>query len=414
MDEYKEIKKVFKDTKGMLDQAGDQMSVYEEEASHFKQKIKKADQVIQTLSSKQKDVKRQVQALMDGLDQIYDGLEQTNEGQKQLIKEMPKIEDGADQLTDGQKAIKKGFNQLSSKLTLLTDGLDESIEGLEQVKSGFTEAGGYLKQLQQAPDEEITGWFIPEDVLKRHEFKQIFKTYMSPDRKLTTLEVILNVNPYSNEAMKGVAKIEDTLDQYLPVSGLKNVNYGVSGISSLNVDLKETSDGDFIRTVIFMLIGIFIILIILLRSIVMPIYLTLSLILTYFTSIGLTEWIFKTFFGYDGVSWAVPFFSFVILVTLGIDYSIFLMDRFNEWKGEHVQASMISAMRNMGSVIISAVAILAGTFAAMLPSGVLSLVEIATVVLIGLLLYAFVVLPLFIPVMVRIFGKWNWWPFRMK
>ena len=71
-------------------------------------------------------------------------------------------------------------------------------------------------------------------------------------------------------------------------------------------------------------------------------------------------------------------------------------------EGEHVQASMISAMRNMGSVIISAVAILAGTFAAMLPSGVLSLVEIATVVLIGLLLYAFVVLPLFIPVMVRI------------
>ena len=66
-------------------------------------------------------------------------------------------------------------------------------------------------------------------------------------------------------------------------------------VSRLNVDLKETSDGDFIRTVIFMLIGIFIILIILLRSIVMPIYLTLSLILTYFTSIGLTEWIFKTF-----------------------------------------------------------------------------------------------------------------------
>ncbi|MGG1963432.1 MMPL family transporter [Bacillus pumilus] len=97
-----------------------------------------------------------------------------------------------------------------------------------------------------------------------------------------------------------------------------------------------------------MLAGIFIILIILLRSIVMPIYLTLSLILTYFTSVGLTEWIFKTFFGYDGLSWAVPFFSFVILVTLGIDYSIFLMDRFNEWKGEHVQASMISAMRNIG------------------------------------------------------------------
>lgn len=109
MNEYKEIKKVFKDTKGMLDQAGEQMSVYEEEASAFKQKIKKADQVIQTFSSKQKEIKQQVKALMTGLDQIYDGLDETNKGQKQLIKEMPKIEDGADQLTDGQKAVKKGL-----------------------------------------------------------------------------------------------------------------------------------------------------------------------------------------------------------------------------------------------------------------------------------------------------------------
>lgn len=107
MDEYKEIKKVFKDTKGMLDQVGDQMNLYEEEASVFKEKIKKADSVIQSLSIKQKEVKRQVQALMEGLDQVYNGLEQTNEGQKQLINEMPKIEDGADQLTDGQKPSKK-------------------------------------------------------------------------------------------------------------------------------------------------------------------------------------------------------------------------------------------------------------------------------------------------------------------
>ncbi|SQC67369.1 Putative membrane protein ydgH [Listeria fleischmannii subsp. fleischmannii] len=65
----------------------------------------------------------------------------------------------------------------------------------------------------------------------------------------------------------------------------------------------------------------------------------------------------------------------------------------------------------MGGVIFSAVLILGGTFAAMMPAGVLSLLEIATVVLIGLVLYAFVVLPLFVPVMVKLFGRGNWWPF---
>ena len=68
-------------------------------------------------------------------------------------------------------------------------------------------------------------------------------------------------------------------------------------------------------------------------------------------------------------------------------------------------------MKNMGAVIMSAAVILGGTFAAMLPSGVMSLLQIATIILCGLFLYALAMLPLFIPVMVRTFGAANWWPF---
>ncbi len=62
---------------------------------------------------------------------------------------------------------------------------------------------------------------------------------------------------------------------------------------------------------------------------------------------------------------------------------------------------MLEAMRHMGTVIISAAVILGGTFAAMYPSGVLSLLQIATIILTGLFLYALIVLPLFIPVMAK-------------
>src|SRR5699024_8798882 len=89
-----------------------------------------------------------------------------------------------------------------------------------------------------------------------------------------------------------------------------------------------------------------------------------------------------------------------------------LMDRFNEYKNGFIKDALIEAMKNMGTVIISATIILGGTFGAMLPSGVLSLLQIATVVIIGLLLYAFVMLPLFTPVMIRFFCKYNWWPFK--
>jgi len=68
----------------------------------------------------------------------------------------------------------------------------------------------------------------------------------------------------------------------------------------------------------------------------------------------------------------------------------------------------------MGTVIISAVIILGGTFASFYPSGVLSMMQIATVVLSGLTLYTFLILPFFVPVMVKTFGSANWWPFFHK
>jgi RND superfamily putative drug exporter len=127
---------------------------------------------------------------------------------------------------------------------------------------------------------------------------------------------------------------------------------------------------------------------------------------------AMNEVLFVDILGHVGISWAVPFFAFVILVALGVDYSIFLMDRFNEYKDISVADAMYMAMKRMGTVIISAVVILGGTFVAMMPSGMLSLIQIAAIILTGLLLYAFVILPLLIPVLVKNLGQANWWPFK--
>ncbi|MCR6513532.1 MMPL family transporter, partial [Clostridium sp. LY3-2] len=133
---------------------------------------------------------------------------------------------------------------------------------------------------------------------------------------------------------------------------------------------------------------------------------------TYFTSISIVQIIVQKIMGYPGISWITSFFGFVVLMALGIDYSIFIMTRFNQDKEPDMKKRIVKTMISMGGVIISAVIILSGTFAALLPSGVLSLIEISMVVLTGILLYVVVILPLFIPAMVRIFGKANWWPFN--
>ncbi|GIP40389.1 transporter [Paenibacillus sp. J31TS4] len=352
--------------------------------------------------------------LVSGLGQLQQGLTQAADGQGQVLAKLPALSGGLDQLAAGQKQLQDGFSQLDGQLGQLTQGLDQSVSGLGQISDGLKSAQDYLGGLAAAPDDKMSGFYIPTEALKNSDFQQVFDTYLSKDRKVATFDIVFEGNPYSTESIDKVKDINESVHRAAKGTLLEGGQFGVNGVTGIYADLDQISEADYSRTVVLMLIGIAIILILLLRSIIMPLYLIASLILTYYTSMAVAEIIFVDLLGYSGISWAVPFFAFVILVALGIDYSIFLMDRFNEYKTLSVREAIVEAMKNMGTVIISAAVILGGTFAAMLPSGVLSLLEIATIVITGLLLYALVFLPFFIPVMVNLFGNANWWPFLRK
>ncbi|NDI35386.1 MMPL family transporter [Chengkuizengella sediminis] len=359
------------------------------------------------------------QALHSGLLQISEGIkglqigfDAAANGQQQVIQGIPGMEQGISQIASGQGEVKGGYDELIGQLDSLQEGMSVSADGLTQVSEGLEVAQDYLGQLSSDSNKENSGFYLPPEVIEEPEFQQVFDTYLKNDRTTAIFDVILTDNPYSKDAMNAIEEIESIVIESVKGTDLENDRFGITGVTSINADLKGISDEDYNRTMIIMLIGISIILILLLRSIVMPIYLVISLILCYFTSMALTEFIFTNVLGYAGLNWAIPFFGFVMLMALGVDYSIFLMDRFNEYRDKSATEAILLAMKNMGTVIISAAIILIGTFAAMYPSGVLSLVEIATVVVTGLALYSVIFLPFFVPVMVKLFGKANWWPFQ--
>ncbi|ALC90840.1 hypothetical protein AM500_14365 [Bacillus sp. FJAT-18017] len=352
-----------------------------------------------------------MEQLIEGISKQQAGLDQLANGQGQIVGNLPKFTGGLTSINNGQQQLLNGFEQIGGQLGELTDGLEQGTDGLNQVADGLEDAQGYLNEVAA---NERNGFYVPEEALASGEFDEALDAYMNSDRKVMTMDVVFDVNPYSNDAINSVEPLEQAVERAVKDTGLENADVAIGGVSSMHNDLNIISGQDYSRTVIFMLSGIFLILMILFRSIIMPIYLIGSLILTYYTSMAISESIFVNVLGYSGISWAVPFFAFVILIALGIDYSIFLMDRFNEFKAMRVEDAILEAMKKMGTVIISAAVILGGTFAAMMPSGVLSLLQIATILLIGLILYALFILPLFVPVMVKMFGKANWWPFMGK
>jgi len=350
--------------------------------------------------------------IREGLARLAAGIDQAATGQAALAAGVPKVTEGLDGVAAGQAQLAEGMAEFHYRMAELQEGLAQSTDGLSQVADGIETAQQYLGELRQNGAD--AGFHAPPEALEDEQFAQALDLYLSKDRRTAKWDVTFADHPYSKQALNEVEHIRETVVRAMEDAGFQDAEIAIGGVTSAYHDLDTISGRDYDRTVALMLAGIAVILAVLLRSLVMPLYLIASLILTYFTSLAVTELIFVDGLGYSGISWAVPFFGFVMLLALGVDYSIFLMDRFNEYKSLPVREAMLLAMKKMGGVVISAAVILGGTFAAMLPSGVLSLLQIATLVLTGLLLYALVFMPLFVPVMVNLFGSANWWPFRRR
>jgi uncharacterized membrane protein YdfJ with MMPL/SSD domain len=321
----------------------------------------------------------------------------------------------------GLHAIEKAFgkgNSLPIQIVIKSDQplvseaiipynklLNEAIQSTDGVE--------LVRSMTRPTGQEID---IPQGMLMSEPFLPALYQYTFANGTGMLMDVILDVDPYSPEAIEILQSIKAAVHNNIEGTPFETAEIAYGGITSINQDLTDVSSSDFKQTAIIMLISLFVVLAFLFRSFIMPIYMLGSLLLTYFTSIALAEFIFQNMLGYDGISWAVPFFAFILLVALGIDYSIFLLDRFREEAntGLSVRDSMRLSMSKMGTVIITAAIILAGTFAAMMPSGVLSLMQIATIVLIGLLLYGLIVLPLLIPAISVSLGRFIWWPFSKR
>jgi RND superfamily putative drug exporter len=235
---------------------------------------------------------------------------------------------------------------------------------------------------------------------------QLAETYLANDGTAFKLDVIFSEAASTTRSMDALNQIRDILKRY------ENSGEAVAtGAAAVNTDIRDTMDRDLLRAIGFVLLGIFIVLLLMLRSVVAPLYLIGTVVLSFTFTLGLTNFVFKTFFDAEGLTWYVPFFAFVFLVALGIDYSIFLFGRIKEEVGHHgLREGVHVAVATTGAIITSAGMILSGTFAAMLAGEVVGLLELGFAVAVGVLIDTFVVRTVLDPALATLFGRWTWWP----
>ena len=322
--------------------------------------------------------------LNNGLGTLATGAGQLNSGIGQLAGQAPQLISGIGQLNTGAGQLSAGAGKLASKVPQLTSGIDT-------VNSGLGQGETYLRGLGSSAAADT--FYIPKEFLKNDMFKKSMDVYLSPDKKSAQIIVVFDSNPSATEATKKSQELSAMAKKSFQGTALKNAKVAMGGQSSKIEDTKTVASGDFLRTAAIMLIGIGIALMFVTRSLLQPIYILGTLLIAYLCSLSINQWIVKAVLGKSMLTWNTPFFSFIMLIALGVDYSIFLMTRYRELESEGYttpSARILKACAIIGTVVVSAAIILGGTFAALIPSGIPTLIEVALAVDIGLLILVFI------------------------
>lgn len=334
--------------------------------------------------------------LYTGSNSLYSGLSEgmagalaLSQGASQLQNGLAQGVNGSSQLAEGADKLQSGTSQLSSGASKLAEKTPAITSGLTAVNNGLVSAGSYLNGLRKSKASDT--FYVPSYVLKHNaDLQKSLKVFLSPDKKSAMIIIILDSNPSSESAAKHSQALSAMARKSLKGTDLGKAEVEMGGQSSTIEDTKNTASGDFTRTMAIMLIGVGIALILVTRSLLQPIYILGTLLLAYISSLSITRWVVSGVMGRSTLAWNVPFFTFIMLIALGVDYSIFVMMRYRDSDPHALpSARILKACTAIGTVVISAVVILGGTFAALIPSGVPTLIEVAIGVIIGLAILIF-------------------------
>lgn len=240
--------------------------------------------------------------------------------------------------------------------------------------------------------------------------------FVSADQSTVQLSVTLKDDPYALASIQLVPTLKTALEQIINQQGLgqtaaTHLTPYLAGQTPLLADTLAANQRDtwLIVPVVLLLVGL--VLGLLLRSVLAPLYLLGAVTLNFFAAIGACSFVFERLQGQDGFNYAIPLYTFIFLVALGADYTIFLMARIREEAGRSpLSAAVPVAVARTGGVITSAGLILAGTFGVLTTLPLNILYQLGICVAVGILMDTFVVRGLLVPGMVLLCGKWNWWP----
>ncbi|MGI9136167.1 MAG: RND family transporter [Candidatus Nanopelagicales bacterium] len=311
-------------------------------------------------------------------------------------------------------ALQQGITLLADASRKVAQGVELLVGQTQRLGVGLEQASSFLLSMRaEANSQSMAGFYIPAKVINGEEFRKAASIFISPDGRTVRYLVQTKLNPFTADAMDQVDAILAAAKGAQPNTTLSDAAVSMSGLTPTLRDTRDYYLRDLRFIVIATICVVLGILIALLRALVAPLYLIISVVVSYLSALGMGVLLFQYILGQQ-LHWSVPGLTFIILVAVGADYNLLLISRIRDESPYGIKSGVIRTVSSTGGVITAAGLIFAASMIGLQFSSISTLAQVGFIIAAGIMLDTFLVRTITVPATAVLVGKKNWWPSRWQ
>lgn len=337
-----------------------------------------------------------------------DGVDQLSSKMQELLPILDTLDDLQQQLlkqTPRQIAILESMRTLTLTVTSTMSG------GLNAIEDANQNATAMGQAFDAARDDD---WFyLPPEVFQNPDFQRAMSSFLSPDGNAARFIVSHKGDPATAEGIARINQIKTAAEEALKTTPLEDAKIYIAGTASTFKDFRDGAKYDLWIAGVGAFCLIFVIMLVITRSIVAALVIVGTVALSLGAAFGLSVLIWQYILGIQ-LHWMVLPMSVIVLLGVGSDYNLLLVSRIKEEIAAGIDTGIIRAMGGTGKVVTNAGLVFAFTMAAMVFSDLRIIGQVGTTISLGLLVDTLVVRSFMTPPIAALLGRWFWWPLKVR
>jgi putative drug exporter of the RND superfamily len=338
---------------------------------------------------------------------IFDSLDSVNEisdKMQYLVQNLGSMEELLPQLLEQMKPM---IAILESMQTMLLT-MHSTMSGIFDVMNESTQDATAMGQAFDVAKNDDS-FYLPPEVFQNPDFQRAMDSFLSADGKAARFIISHKGDPGSPEAIASIDQIKAAAEEALKTTPLRGASISIAGSASTFKDFRDGSKYDLGIAGVSALCLIFIIMLIMTRSIIAALVIVGTVALSLGASFGLAVLIWQYILGIN-LHWMVLPMAVIVLLGVGSDYNLLLVSRMKEEIAAGINTGIIRAMGGTGKVVTNAGLVFAFTMAAMVFSDLQIIGQVGTTIALGLLFDTLIVRAFLTPSIAALLGRWFWWP----